>query len=114
METSKWEEEKEKRTEESLRWHARLSKLYREDPFAFEREKKRMIDEVINSAEDEKQREKLKALQNAWDKKMKGAGSKHNRFVLAQSFFWDHFHETWYPTLQKFNGTLKGGSDNTP
>lgn len=106
MERLKWEEEKEKREKESLEKHARLSKLFKEDRFAFERERKRMIDEIINSVEDEEQRNRLWALQESWDKKMKGAGSRHNRLVLSQTFFWEHFHEIWHPTIQKFNFIL--------
>ena len=36
--------------------HARLSKLFKEDRLGFERERKRMIDEIINSEEDEEKR----------------------------------------------------------
>ena len=106
MERLKWEEEKEKREKESLEKHARLSKLFKEDRFAFERERKRMIDEIINSVEDEEQKNRLRAFQESWDKKMRGAGSRHNRFIQAQTFFWEHFHETWQPTIQKFNSLL--------
>ena len=58
MEGLKWEKEKEKREKESLEKHARLSKLFKEDRFAFERERKRMIDEIINSVEDEDQKDR--------------------------------------------------------
>ncbi|MCD6265581.1 MAG: DUF3135 domain-containing protein [Deltaproteobacteria bacterium] len=102
----KWEEEKEKREKKALENHARLSKLFKEDRFAFERERKRMIDEIINSVEDEEQKNRLRAFQESWDKKMRGAGSRHNRFVLAQTLFWEHFHETWQPAIQKFNYLL--------
>ena len=111
MERLKWEEKKEERRNESLGRHARLSKLFKEDRLTFERERKRMIDQVINSVEDEDQRSRLRALQESWDKKMRGAGSGHNRFVLAQTLFWEHFHEIWHPTIQKFNSTLNGKSD---
>jgi len=106
MEGLKWEKEKEKREKESLEKHARLSKLFKEDRFAFERERKRMIDEIINSVEDEDQKDRLRVFQESWDKKMRGAGSRHNRFVQAQTLFWEHFHETWHPTIQKFNFLL--------
>jgi len=99
MERFKWEEEKEKREKESLARHVRLSKLFNEDRFAFERERERMIDGVINSVEDEEQRRRLRSLQESWNKKMRGAGSKYNRFVLAQTFFWEHFHEVWQPAI---------------
>ena len=97
---------KGKRERESLEKHTGLSKLFKEDRFAFERERKRMIDEIINSVEDEEQRNRLRAFQDSWDKKMRGAGSRHNRFVQAQTLFWEHFHETWQPTIQKFNFLL--------
>ena len=98
-----WEEEKEKIEEEALAEHDQLSRLFREDRFAFEREKKRMIDEIINSANDEAEKNKLRALNDSWDRKLKNAGSRHNRFVLAQSLFWEHFHEVWQPTIEQLN-----------
>jgi hypothetical protein len=101
-----WEEEKEKRRSESIERHARLSKLFREDRLSFERERKSAIKEFIDHVEDEGQRKRLWDLQNAWDKRMKGAGSAHNRFVLAQMFFWEHFHNVWSPAIQKFKNIL--------
>ena len=98
-----WEDERKKTEEEALAEHARLSRLFREDRFAFEREKKRMIDEVINNAKDEAEKNRLRALNDSWDRKMKNSGSKHNRFVLAQSLFWEHFHEVWQPTMERFS-----------
>jgi len=95
-------EEKEKRERESLTEHERLARLFREDRFAFERERKRMIDDVINSARGELERERLRTLQASWDRKMKGAGSRHNRFVMAQSLFWDHFYGVWQPAMERF------------
>jgi len=106
MKSLKWGEEKEKREKESLEKHARLSKLFKEDRFAFERERKWMIGEIINSVEDEEQRNRLRGFQESWDKKMRGAGSKHNRFIQAQTFFWEHFHEIWHPSIVKFNCLL--------
>jgi hypothetical protein len=107
-----WEEEKEKRRDESLQEHARLSRLFKEDRFSFERERKNAIKSMIDSVEDEGQRKKLWEMQNAWDKRMKGAGSNHNRFVLAQMFFWEHFQNVWNPAIQKFN-SLINKSDRT-
>lgn len=111
MQKLKWIEEKDKREKEALERHARLSKLFKEDRFAFERKRKKMIEEIIGSVEDEGQRNRLRAFQEHWDKKMKSSGSKHNRFVLAQSFFWEHFHETWHPAILKFNALLNGNPD---
>ena len=110
MERFKWEEEKEKREKESLENHARLHKLFNEDRLSFEHERKRMINEVINSTKDEAQRERLRASQEAWDSKMRNAGSAHNRFVLAQLLFWKHIEEVWNPTMQQFNCILNNTS----
>ena len=106
MERLNWQKEKQKIEKESLERHARLSKLFKKDRLSFERERKRMIDEIINSTDDEEQRKTLRDLQTSWDKRMRGAGSSHNRFVLAQSFFWSHFHETWHPAIQQFDSSL--------
>jgi len=38
---------------------------------------------------------------------MKHAGSAHNRFVLAQTLFWDNFHKNWQPGIQQINDCLK-------
>ena len=111
MERPKREKGKDKREKEALERHARLSRLFKDNRFAFERERKRMIDEIISRAGDEKQRDSLRALQESWDKKMRSAGCGHNRFVLAQTLFWDHFHENWNPTIQKCNAALNGRSD---
>jgi len=46
-----------------------------------------MIDEIIISVEDEEQRNRLRVFQKSWDKKMRGAGSRHKRFIQAQTFF---------------------------
>ena len=70
-----------------------------------------MIDAVINSARSEEEKEKLRTLQSKWDKRMKGAGSLENRFVLAQTFFWEHFQEKFNPTLQNLNTALNGSPD---
>ena len=94
--------EKQKVEKEALKEHARLSRLFKEDRFAFERERKRMIDEIINSAKDEEERNRLHALQDSWDKKMRNAGSKYNRFILSQTLFWEHFYEVWQPALEPF------------
>ena len=112
MESLKWQKEKEKREKASLEKHARLSKLFKKDRLAFERERKEMIDGFVNSVEDGEQRSRLRAFQDSWDKKMRGAGSNHNRFVLAQTFFWGHFHEVWNPAIQEYNFVLNGEPDD--
>jgi hypothetical protein len=107
-----WEEEKEERRKESIREHERLSKLFKEDRLSFERERKNAIKALIDQVEDEGERKKLWELQNDWDRKMKGAGTAHNRFVLAQMFFWEHFQNVWNPAIQQFNRILNK-SDRT-
>ena len=101
-----WMEEKEEREKRALEEHNRLHTLFKENRFAFELERKRMIKEVIDSVKDEETRNNLIAFQADWDKKMKGAGSAHNRFVLAQTFFWEHVHEKWLPKLKEFESIL--------
>lgn len=100
-------EEREQRRKASVERHERLSRLFREDRLAFERERKRMIQEVLQSAEDPEQREQLRSLQATWDKRMRGAGSEHNRFVLAQAFFWEHFYTAFEPAVARLNELVK-------
>ncbi len=106
MQSWKWQEEKEEREKVALEEHTRLHRLFVEDRLSFERERKKLIDEVINRADTEEEKQRLWDLQKKWDKRMRGAGSKYNRFVLAQHFFWEHFHGTWHPTIKKFNALL--------
>jgi hypothetical protein len=37
---------------------------------------------------------------------MKHAGSRANRFVLAQTFFWEHFEEVWHPAINELSALL--------
>jgi len=71
MENLDWEKGRQERQRKALENHARLSRLFKEDRLAFQREQKRMIDEVINSIEDEGQRNRLRAFQESWEKKMR-------------------------------------------
>ncbi len=112
MESFSWQKEKEKREKAALERHARLSELFEKDRLAFERERKGMIDELINSVNDGEPRRRLRAIQASWDKRMRGAGSSHNRFILAQTFFWEHFHEVWHPAIRKYNAMLNGKPDD--
>lgn len=111
MDSLNWEQNREVREKRALENHERLSRLFREDRLAFERERKRLIDDVINQAENEEQRDRLKELQAKWNKRMRGAGSDHNRLVLAKTFFWEHFHEKWHPTITHLNQVLNGDSE---
>ncbi|RLB42107.1 MAG: hypothetical protein DRH12_06505 [Deltaproteobacteria bacterium] len=95
--------------ERALEEHARLSRLYREDRFAFERWRLDTIKRLIQSAPDPGLRKKLWELQARWDQRMNSAGP-HNRLVLAKALFWDHVLNRWLPTLQEFSSghTKKG------
>mgnify|MGYP006309259099 CR=1 FL=1 len=106
-----WEPDKEKREQEALERHARLARLYKEDRFSFERERRRMIDEVIESAGDDDQKARLRAFQESWNRRMKNAGSRQNRFVLAKAFFWEHFHGVWQPAIEELNKALNRRGD---
>jgi hypothetical protein len=107
MDRFRWEEEKEQRRAEYLKQHAQMARLFVEDRLAFERERKRFLDEFFDSIENEDVRRRLRALQTSFEEKMKHAGSPHNRFVLAQILFWDHFHKTWQPGIEKMNAQLR-------
>jgi len=97
--------EKEKREKEALERHARLHKLFIEDRLSFERERKRAINELLNSIKDDETRNKMRAIQESWDEKMKNAGSGENRLILAQKLFLEHFYGTWVPFIQKFSSS---------
>ena len=58
METLNWQEQKEIRKKKALDEHARLHRLFVEDRLSFERERRRMIDEVINRAGSKEERKK--------------------------------------------------------
>ena len=94
----RWEDAKEEREKQALAFHDRMSTLFSEDRLAFEREKRRLINEAINKAPSRDGRAKLQALQDSIDRKMRSAGSDHNRFVLMQKLFWEQV-ETFRETL---------------
>ncbi len=102
-----WEEERLRVEKEALEKHAKLSALFMENRFMFELERKRMINNFINSVKDEKRRQNLMDIQADWDRKMKRAGSDHNRFILAQTFFWEHVLNVWQPSIKKLSTLLK-------
>ncbi|MDY6863233.1 MAG: DUF3135 domain-containing protein, partial [Thermodesulfobacteriota bacterium] len=106
MDNLKFEKEKEERKREALKRHERLHKLFTQDRLAFERERKMIIDESINSVKDEKLRGRLRVLQESWDRKMRNAGSENNRFVLAQTFLWSHIFEVFMPEINRLNKLL--------
>ena len=108
METINWEEERKSVHKEAIARHEKLHKLFNENRFAFEIERTKMINEIIDGASDEAQKKRLRAMQESWDNKMKKAGSKYNRFVLAQHLFWDHVENIWNPFIQECSKELSG------
>jgi len=111
MKPANWREKREEIRNQALAKHTRLSRLFQEDRLSFERERKRMIDEFLNGVEDEEMRGRLRSMQDSWDRKMRHAGSRENRFVLARTLFWEHFFGTWLPAIHRFNFVLNGGED---
>ena len=111
MDKMNWAESKEQRENEAVEEHECLHKLFKENRFAFELERKRAIEKIINSARTEQEKEKLRALQAGWDNRLKNAGTKDNRFIMAQTMFWDHFNNVWTPAIQELNVVLNGSKD---
>ncbi|MBI5585401.1 MAG: DUF3135 domain-containing protein [Deltaproteobacteria bacterium] len=109
MEKNDWEENREAREKKALEEHARLQRLFKENRFAFELERKQAIEAVIQSARTEEMKERLRALQASWDRTLKHAGPKENRLVLAKTLFWDHFHQVWTPALRQFQAAFQKG-----
>ena len=97
---------KEKGKEEALKRHAKLHKLYTEDRVAFERERKRAINELLDSVQVDEIKSKMNALQESWDAMMKKAGSGENRLIVAQTLFSKYCYEIWSPLMQKFNSAF--------
>ncbi len=106
MEILNWEEERKLINENAIAQHERLHKLFKENRFAFEIERKKMINEIIENAANEDQKKRLKKIQESWDNKMKKAGTKSNRFTLAQHLFWEHVENIWNPFIQEFSREL--------
>ena len=79
--------------------HARLAELFITDRFAFELERKRLIEENLKSLSCPRQRARAEELQKKLDCILQGAGSEHNRFVMMQMLFWDHVHNVLIPAL---------------
>ena len=89
---------REKIREEALEKHKKMSDLFKKNRFMFELEAKKEVEDFINSAPKE-YRETLWKLHEQWKNTLKGAGSKHNRLVLARHIFNEQ--------VQRFNDCLK-------
>jgi sulfite reductase alpha subunit-like flavoprotein len=106
MEEFNWNEEQKKIEVDALTEHERLNRLFKENRFAFELEKRRLINQIIESAGKESEKEKLRAIQDAWDSRMKNAGSKQNRLTLARHLFFEHVEKIWNPAINECSKEL--------
>jgi len=99
--------DKSDREKKWLAEHDRLSRLFSEDRFAFERERKWLIDKTINRCRSRTSRHRLRELQRNWDTILKHAGSEHNRYVLIQMLFWNQVRDVWTPALNTYEKRLR-------
>ncbi len=98
-----------------LEQHDRLAHLFVTDRFAFEAERKRMIDKTKNGrGYSEEIKEKLNLRQKNLDRALKGAGSPENRFALIQAFFWHCIVNEWQPAFKKHFPVLNSLKKSTP
>ena len=72
--------------------HSELSRLFKEDPEAFEKKAKELVEETISSASPNVQLS-LRAIQAKFDAQMKKAGSQENRLTFAIDMLMDKFQE---------------------
>ena len=92
---------------DSQREHDRLSALYRTDKFAFELERKRLIDTTIDSALcSDTYKAKLRHQQSEWNRMLKGIGSVENRFPLIQALLGHHLVNSWQSALVGYRDAL--------
>jgi hypothetical protein len=91
----------------------RLVKLFRDDRFGFERERKRLLEEVIAGSPSEKSRDNLRALQENWNRVMRGAGSNQNRLVMSHVLLQDHVANVHIPTLRACKLKTPESEDST-
>ena len=90
----------EKRAE-FLAYHEKMSRLFRENRFMFELERKTAVEKIINSAKTRERKNRLAILQEKWDTTIRHAGSRYNRMVLAEMMLWDFVRDVWLPTLEQ-------------
>lgn len=98
---------KAEKNQEFLEEHDRLANLYVTNRFAFEKERKRIINETINNMScREELKEKLRAQQKDWERILRGTGSAENRFAMIQALFWHQVVNNFQPALQTCVATL--------
>ncbi len=87
--------------DKALKEHQRLSRLFRENRFAFELEKRQKLEAAVQSAGNQELRAILTDMQKKWDHVLQHAASAHNRLVLAQMLFWNHVNNDFRPALNR-------------
>ncbi len=101
--------------QEFFKEHDRLANLFVTDRFAFEQERKRIINKTIDEMRcSEEAREKMRRQQKDLDRVLKGAGSPENRFAMMQAIFWHQVVNQWQPALQEFLTTVNSVKKNKP
>ncbi len=101
----KFEDHREKSEKEALEKHKFMSELYKKNRFMFEIEAKKEIEALIKSAPEEYQ-SWLRETQEYWNNKMKNAGSKHNRLVLAEQVLMSQFVNVFQPAVKNAETAL--------
>jgi len=104
--TTGWEDKKKIWKQNSQDEHEQMSRLFRENRFSFELERKKKISACINNAPNLKKKEELQEIQNNIDRILNNSGSEHNRFVLMQMFFWDQVKGQFNPRLKDYKEKL--------
>ena len=98
---------KAEKHQEYLNEHERLAKLFVTDRFAFEMERKRLIDEAIDDiCWCDEVKERMRAQQKDLDRILKGAGSTENRLAMIQALMWHHVVNNSQPALQQYLKSL--------
>jgi len=87
--------------QKALAEHERMSCLFRENRFLFERERQKAIEETINKVKKKRLRKELQERQAQWDNILKHAGSIQTRLVLMEMMFWDAINSEWLPAIEK-------------
>jgi hypothetical protein len=104
--TAGWEDRKKIWKQNSQAEHEQMSKLFRENRFSFELERKKQISACINNARNQEKKEELQRIQNNLDRILNNSGSEYNRFVLMQMLFWDQVTGKYSPLLNSLKVNL--------
>lgn len=85
--------------EKALAEHERLHRLFKENRFAFELERKQAIETAIERARTLRFKKELQKIQDRVDHILNHSGSSHNRLVLMQMMFWRQVTEKFIPAV---------------